>query len=150
MYFWMPISFGMDRGRIMMRHMMKRANLWSVYQWYGISSAREPVIDWYKEIHTAAEGKGETPEEHQKVRQNLFEMIYSFFHCENGLTCNLECEKNALKMCLKHFGLHISRKSNQIHLDGSISAGRKWEKKKSGILHSGSYLPHVHAGLDEN
>lgn len=31
-YFWMPISLGMDSGRMMMRHMMKRANRWSVYQ----------------------------------------------------------------------------------------------------------------------
>lgn len=54
-YFWMPISFEMDSGRMMTRHMMKRANRWSVYQWYGISPSLDPVTVSYKEIQTGEE-----------------------------------------------------------------------------------------------
>lgn len=55
MYFWIPISFGMDSGRMMMRHMMKRAKRWSVYQWYGMSASLDPVTVMYRETHTDRE-----------------------------------------------------------------------------------------------
>lgn len=35
-------------------------------------------------------------------------------------------------MCQKHFGAHVSRKSNHIHLDGTISAGR--DEKRGGEM----------------
>jgi hypothetical protein len=48
----MPISLGMERGRMKMRHMMKRWNRWSVYQWYGISPSKDPVTVSYRDTHT--------------------------------------------------------------------------------------------------
>lgn len=51
-YFWILISFGMDKGRMMTRHIMKRANRWSVYQWYGISPSTDPVTVSYRETDT--------------------------------------------------------------------------------------------------
>lgn len=84
-YFWMPISFGIDRGRMMTRHMMKRANRWSVYQWYGISPSLEPVTISYKEIHTGEElkwtlficcnMKASVGERHRTRRTESYEVI---------------------------------------------------------------------------
>lgn len=51
---------------MMKRHMMKRANLWSVYQWYGISPSVDPVTVSYKEIHTRGE----------QVRMNMFYLLH--------------------------------------------------------------------------
>lgn len=51
-YFWMPISLGMERGRMMTRHTMKSEKRWSVYQWYGISPSVDPVMVSYKEMQT--------------------------------------------------------------------------------------------------
>lgn len=51
-YFWMPISLGIESGRMIMRHMTKSAKRWSVYQWYGISPSVFPVTVSYRDRHT--------------------------------------------------------------------------------------------------
>lgn len=48
----MLISLGTERGKMRKRHRRNRANLWSVYQWYGISDSGKPVINSYMEKHT--------------------------------------------------------------------------------------------------
>lgn len=51
-YFWMPISLGIESGRMIMKHMRKSAKRWSVYQWYGISPSVFPVTVSYRDRHT--------------------------------------------------------------------------------------------------
>lgn len=83
----MPISFGMDRGRMMTRHMMKRANRWSVYQWYGISPSLDPVTVSYREIHT----------EEEQVKMNI---IYLLQHEVISIQDNTEQDSpNPLRLC---------------------------------------------------
>lgn len=60
-YFWIPISFGIDSGRMMTRHTRKRENRWSVYQWCGISPSLEPVIVSYKEMDTETQREDSLP-----------------------------------------------------------------------------------------
>lgn len=58
-YFWMPISLGIESGRTIMKHMRKSAKRWSVYQWYGISPSVCPVTVSYRDRHTETHKQGE-------------------------------------------------------------------------------------------
>lgn len=57
-YFWMPISLGIESGRMIMKHMRKSAKRWSVYQWYGISPSVFPVTVSYRDRHTETHKQG--------------------------------------------------------------------------------------------
>lgn len=68
-YFWMPISLGIESGRMIMKHMRKSAKRWSVYQWYGISPSVFPVTVSYRDRHT---------ETHKQGGKYIFVCIYTF------------------------------------------------------------------------
>lgn len=58
-YFWIPISLGIESGRMIMKHMRNSAKRWSVYQWYGISPSVFPVTVSYRDRHTETDKQGE-------------------------------------------------------------------------------------------
>lgn len=117
-YFWMPISFGIDKGRMMTRQMMERANRWSVYQWYGISASLEPVTVSYKEIHTG--------EEQTRGEMSITYLLQNEGTRATTWSSRCVCKSNQMP-CLK-----LERhKKHQMDLKG-FSQTKWWRKKLKG------------------